>query len=256
MTAYYTRSGDVFTPTDYATGPWDPDLCHAGPPAALLLDAAASAFEGMGLSRATFEIPSGIPKVPVTIRLTELRPGRKVRLVRLALVAPDDDELMTANVWGIRILDGSVPTSDPYTRALPDPDDCEPLHLRFGEGLGYMDGVEMRTIEGTPFAGGSAIIWIRRTIPLVEGQESDPYSLLGLFGDLGNGISAMEPLERLMAINTDVTIYASRRPEGPWIGMESSTISHGMGLGITDSLLYDAAGFVGKANQSIFIDRP
>ena len=128
-TAYYTRSGDVFTPTDYATGPWHPDLCHAGPPAALLLDAAVSELAGMGVTRATFEIPAGIPKVPVTIRLTELRSGRKIRLLRLALTSPDHEELMSANVWGIRIIDGSVPTSDPYTRTLPDPDDCEPLRI-------------------------------------------------------------------------------------------------------------------------------
>ena len=252
--AYYVQDGEHFHPTDIVTGPWDPDLSHAGPPAALLLHAVTSSITGMGVTRASFEIPRGIPKVPYTVHLEDIRPGRKVRLVSAALRAPDDSTLMAANVWLIRESDDGLPSADPYPLTLPPPDACQEFSIDFG-GVGYMDGVEIRTAAGAPFRGGPAAIWIRRTVPLIEGVETDPYTDCGLFGDLGNGISAIEPLQKLIAINTDLTLYLARRPIGEWIAMESLTISQGLGLGMTDSLVYDASGFVGKANQSIFFDR-
>ena len=253
--AFYVRSGSTFAPTDYVTGPWDPDLSHAGPPAALLLNAVAQQAEDMGISRATFEIPRGIPKVPCTIEIEDVRPGAKIRLLRASLRSETDDVLMSAHMWCIRTTHKGLPTSDPYPLELPSVDECEPFGLDFGVSLGYMDGVDMRIARGTPFLGGPAAIWIRQTIPLIDGESADPYALCGMFGDLGNGISAIEPLNQLFAVNTDLTLYMARRPIGEWVASESLTISHGLGLGMTDSLVYDATGFVGKANQSIFFDR-
>jgi hypothetical protein len=253
--AYYTRSASGYTPTDFVTGPWDPDMCHAGPPSALILNEIARAAPGMGITRASFEIPRGIPKVPCRVTIDELRGGNKIRLLRAELRTESDDLLMSANVWCIRETDGLLPVSDPHALTLPPPEECEPLTFEFGTGVDYMDGVEMLAASGQPFRGGPGAIWIRQIIPLIEGETADLYSLCGMFGDLGNGIAAMEPLSELMAINTDLTVYLSRRPRGEWVAIESFTISHGLGLGMTDSLLYDASGFVGKANQSIFFDR-
>lgn len=253
--AFYRRAGNGYAPTDYVTGPWDPNLCHAGPPAALVLHSIASSLDGMGVTRSTFEIPRGIPKVPCRVELTDVRPGAKIRLVRADLVAEDGSSLMVAHAWCIRTTEGGLPTSDPFRNDLPRPDDCPPMTLTFGDGLGYMDGVEMRAAAGKPFVGGPAAIWIRPRIPLIEGITEHPVSRFGLFGDLGNGISAIEPFSTLLAINTDLTVYIAREPSDGWIGMHSTTISHGLGLGMTDSLLYDASGFVGKANQSVFFDR-
>lgn len=253
--AFYLRTESGFTPTEYVTGPWDPDLCHAGPPAALVLNSVAGAIGTMGITRASFEIPRGIPKVPCTVRIDDIRSGTKIRLLRAELRSLADDLLMSANVWCIRTTTTPLPASDPYPLQLPSVEESERFSLDFGVSLGYTDGVEMRIASGTPFRGGPAAIWIRQTIPLIHGETADPYALCGMFGDLGNGISAIEPLNRLVAINTDLTVYLARRPIGEWIAMESLTISQGLGLGMTDSLVYDADGFVGKANQSIFFDR-
>ena len=252
--ASYTRAGDIYTPTEYVTGPWDPDLCHAGPPAGLLLDAIAKDAPSMGISRITYEIPRGIPKTPCRVRIDELRGGRKVRLVDATLEDLDGRALMSARAWMIRVEREGIPTSNPFPLDMPPPDECEPVFFPF-DGVGYMDAVEMRRIDGTPFHGGPAAIWIRQTIPLVLGEEADPYARCGVFGDLGNGIAAMGSMADLMAINTDLTLYITRRPTSEWMALSSLTISHGLGLGMTDSLVYDASGFVGKANQSIYIDR-
>ena len=252
--ASYTRDGAVYTPTDYVTGPWDPTLSHAGPPAGLLIDVIARSDADMGITRVTFEIPKGIPKVPATISLTELRPGRKIRLVEATLDDLAGVPLMVARAWLIRVSDDDLPRSDPFPMEFPHPESCEPLEFPH-RGIGYMDAVEMRRISGNPFRGGPAAIWIRQTMPLVAGDETDAYARCGVFGDLGNGIAAMDSMRDLMAINTDLTLYLTRRPVSEWMAIRSTTVSHGLGLGISDSLVYDASGFVGTANQSLFIDR-
>lgn len=253
--AFYERTPKGFAPTDYVTGPWDTELSHAGPPAALLLNELARSVEGMGVSRVSYEIPRGIPKVPYRIHVDVLRPGRRVELLRADLRDLDGTVLMSATAWCIRETTG-LPASDPHPMDLPDVAACPRLSWRFGEGIGYMDGVEMRVAEGAPFgARGPAAIWIRQAIPLIDGEDADPYSLCGMFGDLGNGISALAPFDELLAVNTDLTLYMARRPTSDWIAMRSMTITRGMGLGISDSLVYDASGFVARANQSIYFDR-
>jgi hypothetical protein len=253
--AFYERTPRGFTPTDYVTGPWDSDLSHAGPPAALLLNEIARSVEGMGISRVSYEIPRGIPRVPYRTHVDVLRPGRRVKLLRADLRDPDDAVLMSATAWCIRETTG-LPIGDAHPMDLPDVAACPTLALRFLDGIGYLDGVEMRIAEGAPFgAQGPAAIWIRQVIPLIEGEDADPYARCGMFGDLGNGISALAPFEELLAVNTDLTLYLARRPTSDWMAMRSVTITRGMGLGISDSLVYDASGFVARANQSIYFDR-
>ena len=254
--AFYVRQDGAHLPTDYVTGPWDPAMCHAGPPTALLLDAFATAAPGMGITRATFEIPRGIPKVPVTITVEDVRPGRKVRMMRGALVDQDGHELLVAHAWAIRETDGRLPANVPSVPATPAPEDCDVLRMDAWGYTGYLDAVEIRVIRGTPFTGGSAAAWVRSTIPLIEGVASDPTHLVALFGDLGSGIGAIDRFTELIGINTDLTTSISRRPKGSWVALDSSVISHGMGLGISDTLIYDASGFVARANQSIYFDRP
>jgi hypothetical protein len=255
--AYYERTGDWLRPTGLVAGPWHPELSHAGPPAALIMDAIAVSDPSMGISRVTFEIPRGIPLVPCRVIVSERRSGRKIRLLSADLIDEDGESLMSASAWLIRItgVEG-IPVSEPMVSDLPDVDACPPLDVGFLGEVGYFGGVEMRTARGHPFEGGPAAIWIRRTVPMIGGEECDPYADCAMFGDLGNGISFMEPPEKLIAVNTDLTLYLSRRPRSEWIAIDARTVSHGLGLGMTDSLVYDAHGFVGTANQSIFFDRP
>ncbi|MGI9665890.1 MAG: thioesterase family protein, partial [Acidimicrobiia bacterium] len=213
------------------------------------------ATPGRAVTRATFDIHRGIPKVPVTIDIDVTRPGKKVTHLTGRLLGPEGESLLMVSAWAIRESDDGLPVQVPDVPPFPDPEDCPPLESPFGEWTSYLDAVDVRVVSGTPFQGGQGAVWVRQTVPLIEGEQADPANLLGLFGDLGSGIGAIESFTTLLGINTDLTVYAARRPQGDWIGLESMVISHGRGLGMTDSLIYDASGFVGKANQSMFFDR-
>lgn len=252
--AYYRRTATGYEPTQLVAGPWSPDASHAGPPSAILIQELARAADPMLLTRVTNEIPGPIPIVPYEVDVEVVKPGRRVQMLRAVLrIAGSDTAVMTSSAWAMRVKEG-MPSNLPHADVFPPPEECEVFTYSMTYES-YMNGVEMRRIEGTPFGGGEAAIWIRQTKPLIDGEEADPYTLCGMFGDLGNGISAIAPLTEIAPINTDITLYLVRRPHPPWIAMKSLTISHGLGLGMTDSLVYDVSGFVGRANQSILIDR-
>jgi len=252
--SFYAKRGDVYTPTDYVTGPWNEDHCHAGPPCALLIHDIHAVAPEMGISRVTFEIERPIPKKPATTRIEVLRGGRKVQLVRGQLIGTDGEVYLTAHAWLMRIDTQAAPET-PFDGSLPKPPaECSALTISIPGNTTFFDAVEMRTASGTPFGGGSATAWMRPRVPLVEGAVVSPYSITALAADSANGVSRIAPFDELIAINTDLTVYFVRKPVGDWVAIGASTISQGLGLGITDSMVYDASGFVGRSNQSIFFD--
>ena len=113
----------------------------------------------------------------------------------------------------------------------------------------------MRVASGTPFGGGPAVCWFRLLRPVIHGEQTNRFAYMAALADFANGISALRPFSEMIAINTDLAIYLSREPVGDWVALDSRTNSSGLGLGMTDSLVYDASGFVGTTNQSIFFDR-
>src|SRR4051812_19065361 len=80
---YIPRGDDRFEATPHTSGPWDPGLQHAGPPAALL----ARALERhepraeLMISRVTFEILHAVPVAELRVTARTARPGRSVELL-------------------------------------------------------------------------------------------------------------------------------------------------------------------------------
>jgi hypothetical protein len=169
----------------------------------------------------------------------------------------DGTLLMSASAWFMRSDPGVVGPTERTQPPMPPIDTCEQLELSFwGDEPEFASVVELRAAGGRPFSGeGPAALWARVDVPLLPRQPWNPYAHAVTVADFPNGVAAIEPLDKLVAVNTDITTYFGRRPVGTWLGMRSSTNSSGLGLGMTDSLLYDASGFVGTANQSIFFDR-
>ena len=255
--ALYLREGERFVPTDLTIGPWSRDHCHAGPPAALLTTEICRLAPAMDMTRITFDIPGAIPKLPCHVETKTLRTGRRIKHIGASLIGTDGTPYMHASAWLMRKLDDGSPKTEHPSRTPHPIDESEPVPLDVWNGLiDYgSQAIEMRVAAGSPFGGGPSTCWFRLLRPLIEGETTDGFARAAALCDFANGVSAVEPFSELIAINTDLTIYLSRRPVGEWIALDSRTNSSGLGLGMTDSLVYDASGFVGTTNQSIFFDR-
>ena len=56
-------------------------------------------------------------------------------------------------------------------------------------------------------------------------------------------------------MNADLTIYLHRPPRGEWIGMRSQSHVDDGGAALSESRLYDEAGPVGRALQTLVLER-
>lgn len=253
----YTRDGDRYVPSEHVRGPWSRGHCHAGPPAGLMTTALLTTHPEMTPTRVTCEIPGPIPIAPVRVVTETVRPGRRIAYVRATMVGDDDTVYMYGSAWLMRVDESIHPLRKHHTDQLPDPEGCAPLELSFWDDTPEFAGaIEARAAEGSPFSGGGgASMWVRMRHLLTDDEPWNPYALAVAVADFPNGVAALEPMDSLIAVNTDLTVYFGRKPQDVWIGLRSGTNSSGLGLGMTESLLYDACGFLGTANQSIYFDR-
>jgi acyl-Coa thioesterase superfamily protein/acyl-CoA thioesterase superfamily protein len=246
-----------FVATEFASGPWDPTAQIGGAPAALL----ARAFEGMPaadglmLARLTFDFIRPAPVGPVSVRVAESRSGRRVQLLEGAMVA-DGVEVVRARA--LRVLrasagGGSAGRAGASSSPPPGPDagqagELPGLHRpRFAT-----DANEVRFIVGG-FGGGPGTAWFRLTRPLVAGEEASPLQRVAAAADFGAGLSSALPRERYVFMNVDMTLYVEREPVGQWICLESATRIADGGIGVTESVLFDVRGRVGRATQALLI---
>jgi hypothetical protein len=89
--------------------------------------------------------------------------------------------------------------------------------------------------------------------PLIEGESPSPYQRVAVAADSGNGISAALDFGKYIFLNCDLTINLFRRPVGEWICLQSRSLFGGNGCGLAESALYDEAGLVGRATQSLAV---
>ena len=253
--AVYLPDGpDRFLPTELARGPWDPHAQHGGAPAALLARALerADGASGMAVTRITYELLRPVPLSPLTVRTRVLRPGRRVQLLEAALL-DDEQEIVRATALRIRRADVAAPA--PAPEALPaGPDAGTPLEAPGGRETSFAwHAMEIRFVAGSFWEVGPAVAWFRLRVPLVAGEDPSPLQRLAAAGDFGNGIATAVSWRTHVFINPDLTLYVERPPTGEWIALDAATRLHGEGVGVSDSVLYDERGRVGRAQQGLYV---
>jgi Thioesterase-like superfamily len=254
--ALFTPDGGRFVPSEHARGPWDPAAMHGGPPAALMGGAMESlpTETAMVVVRTTVEILRPVPLHPVAVSARIERNGRRVQLLSASL-SDGDTELCRATAWRIRVtdLDFGDQRSERPAFAGPDastthvPDSDEPAFHR--------TGVEMRFARGAFTELGPSTVWMRLAMPVVAGQAPTPLQRALAAADFGNGVSTTVPWGEFLFINTDLTVYLHRQPEGGWVCLDASTDVDPQGVGVAHSRLYDEHGPIGRSLQALFVDR-
>jgi hypothetical protein len=256
--ALFLRDGEAFVPSEAARSPWSPQALHAGPPAALVTRAIESLeADRWWVVRLTVDIMAEIPVAPVRVETQLGRSGRKVQLVEGRVTDDAGATLLRAFAWRVRRA-GPLALPPPVDAPPPRPPLPETLPPYERSGAHYSDffgnGVEKRLFGGRVEGPGRAGMWFRLRVPLVQGEAPSPLQTLVAVVDSANGISAAVPWERFVFPNTDLGVYLAREPQGEWIAVDAVSYLDPGGRGISDTALFDTRGFVGRANQALFLE--
>lgn len=113
--------------------------------------------------------------------------------------------------------------------------------------------MEYRFARGSFVEEGPATTWLRALHPLLGGEEMTPLQRVLVAADSGNGISSTLDFERYAFVNVDLSVHLSRMPVGEWVCTDSLTVPEPGGVGLTDTMIFDERGPIGRAAQTLLI---
>jgi hypothetical protein len=248
--AFFEDLGDGrFHATEHASGPWDPQAQHGGPPSALLgrcIELTAPR-EDMMTARVTVEILGPIPVADLDVTSAVVRPGKSVELVE-ATLSHNGRSVATARAWRVRRTVGIQ--VDTKARPAP-PMPTESLDADLGSG--YMQSMEWRFGRGSLDRRGPGAAWARMRVPLIAGEETSPLARVLVLADSGNGVSRETSFTKSLFINPELTVHLHREAVGEWICLDAETEVSDGGVGLATSFLSDAQGPIGVGAQSLLV---
>jgi hypothetical protein len=92
-------------------------------------------------------------------------------------------------------------------------------------------------------------------VDVVADEEPSPIMRVAAAADFGNGISQLLPMQDWIFINPDLTFTVSRPPAGEWVCLDATSHLTDDGAGFAESALFDERGRIGRAVQSLLLDR-
>ncbi len=252
-----TTDGVWFQPTEFTRGPWDPEACHGGPPTAMIARAAEHLVPDKRLVRLTVELSKPIPYAGFRVAAEVLRDGRSVATTRAILA--DGEGNPRASASGLHIA--AQPMRDfpnyepPHPAGVPEAATPGPFPFswtRHGLVAFNGPGVQMSYPPGNDPAPGPTTVWMK-TVPLLAGEEPSPFQRICPLADTGNAIGRNADPGDVDFINPDLTLLLHRDPVGEWLGSQAMSHWHPDGIGMSDALLFDERGVVGRALQTLVI---
>lgn len=249
--------GDRFVPTELTRGPWDPNAMHGGAPAVLLARAIERFEPGPAthVARLTIDLLRPVPLVPLEVRTGFLRPGKKVQILESTIVA-DGIEVVRASALRLREAPLELPpgAETPVDDRMLPPGAPEVFEGRGDVTFGHAMDVSFES--GTFDTPGPSRVWFRLGVPAVAGEEVTPLMRVAAAADFGNGISSsLDWNEGWTFINPDLTVYLHRLAVGEWIGLDAVTWADPRGVAVAEAGLFDVEGRIGRATQSLLLDR-
>lgn len=274
---------DAYVASSLARGPWDPQACHGGAPAALLaaaIDAlpAPSPMQGV---RLTYDLVRPVPVgVPLHLDVEVVRQGRRIQVVDAVLRgAGDAVELVRCRALRVRTTALELPTDRPEAGPAVEvaPEDLARLDGPLGpDAEGFWNAVDVRLVDGNLAEAGPGQGWFRLLAPLTDGDaDGEPASAapdgdrarvrgplattplvrVAAAGDFGNGVGAPLAIGAFLYINPDLTVDIHRLPVDEWVSLSAHSVAEVHGIGLTTGVLGDRDGAIGTSLQSLFVDR-
>jgi hypothetical protein len=267
---YESRDGAVFA-TEFTRGPWDPNHQHGGAPAAMMMRALEDTDPQpeLALARVTYELVRPVPLGELRVQVSVVRPGRRVQLLEGTLSTPEGTEVLRARALRVRRApvssggadSGDLAASEAAGGATAPPPGPLTVDARTdfrsawsSERILYPgDGVEVRFVHGAFFTPGPATAWFRLKVPVVAGEAPSPLQRMAAACDFPNGIATELDWARYVFINPDLALYIEREPVGEWIALQAAMRTVEGGGALSQAVLYDEHGRIGRSLQSLYI---
>ncbi|MEY9930273.1 hypothetical protein ABH926_004918 [Catenulispora sp. GP43] len=256
--SYYEPAGENrYKPTTHAGGAWDPDEQHFSPLGGLVVHAIDRFAAGrprpdrdLLLSRVSFDILGRLALDECEIRVETLRPGRTIELVE-AVVLIRDRAVVRARAWLLGAGDTAAVAGGGGDRLTP-PEELASWPITDVWPGGYIASVDIRPVA--PPQPGRTAAWVGTDLDLVAGQSSSRLASFVALVDTANGIAVRESPAEWMFPNVDLTVHLHRQPvAGRWTGLDTTVAFGPTGQGVTSTVLHDAAGPVGYAEQILTV---
>ena len=257
---FYTEADGLLVPGPLTGGPWDPTIQHGGPVSGILahLVEAVSAPSPMRTARHTVDMMRGAPLTPLRPVVEVLRAGRRIQVVRASLFDGEDRAVARATSLRMRVADVPNPvdperTAHPEDEPHPVPD--EPVLLTMmGVGVpAFLRGVEFRR-TGEYRDGAPGLVWLRMHNEMEAGHPTSAFTKLATVADMASMAAQYLTPDEWTTINADLNVTAFRDPVGDWLGIRALHKNDGDGIGLSEAVLYDLDGRVGRATASILIE--
>jgi acyl-coenzyme A thioesterase PaaI-like protein len=255
--AVFVHDGDAFTATDLALGPWAPGALHGGATAALIAHVLPAHANGPGpdpglrLARLTYEFVRPVPVGPLTVRVEQVRPGRRVALLDAFVTDPEGTEVTRAR--GLLLQPSEIEATPAQPPPFPGPEDGAANDWDERRPMFATHAMEIRFVEGRFREPGAATAWFRLRAPLIAGEPTRPLDRVAAAGDFGNGIASVLDWGAHVFINPDLTLYLERDPVDEWVALQSEMRVLSGSTAVAESVLWDRRGRIGRAVQSLLV---
>jgi hypothetical protein len=240
---FFIREGSAFIPQAACRGPWDPKSLIGRVVMALCgfqIEQTHALADYMP-ARLTIDMYRLPGFAPIEIETRVVREGTRIKVIDAEFVSGGVSYARATSQWLKRShnADGNVwspPSWEvPAPEALPEP--ANPPNSR----------LVMLPITGRIGQFGQKRAWLRENRELVGGTPLTPFMRAALSADFANPF-ANSGDRGLGYINSDVTLYLHRLPEGAWIGLEVVNHHAADGVAIGEVVLYDRTGPIGTSS--------
>jgi hypothetical protein len=203
MTAIFMPEGDLFRATEYAGGPWSPDMLQGSATTALMVREVErlAVASGFAVRRLTFDLwrPAGLSAF--RLQTDMLRDGRKAKTIQVRLM---DGEVEIGRCTALLTAQSGESPADPFTKAADSdaaPETGAPPPAFAQKWSRYFQNVSVRLIEGALEKPGPAAAWMRLDMPLVDGETNTPLLQAVQAADFSSGVAQIVDMREWTFIN-------------------------------------------------------
>ncbi len=255
--AFYIRESDpdLYASQEATVGPWDPNLQHGGPVAALLATRMENQIaEGTRISHFSLEFLSAVPKVTLEVNTDVIRHGKKIALYAARATVGGRDVAL-ASAWALSAAEGRSQGVHDHEPPPPIPENAVSTYFAEIPHFPYGDALEWRFAEGGFRELGPATVWTKLRVAIVRGEKVSPLARILAMVDAANGISAELDILKNLFVPVNLTVSLMRHPTTEWVGMRAVSSINADGIGITRTKLFDETGTIGEALQTLYVER-